>query len=106
MADLSRRKLLRGAVAGAALIPLVHLDTRSAHAAELDPNGPLASGIGYVEDATSVERPAHAGGTPGEEQFCRTCVLYSGDEAQGACGAVGGQIVKGGGWCKIWAPKG
>jgi len=64
------------------------------------------SGIGYVEDATSVERPAHAGGTPGEEQFCRTCVLYSGGEAQGACGAVGGQIVKGGGWCKIWAPKG
>jgi hypothetical protein len=105
MADLSRRKLLRGAVASAALIPLVHLDPRSAAAAEMvTPDDPTAKALNYVEDATQANRTDKAG-TPAGEQMCSTCALYNGDGETAPCTLFQMRIVKGSGWCTAWVPK-
>ena len=46
----SRRRFLKGAMVGAALIPLVNLDTRRAFAADKVPeDDPMAQALKYVE---------------------------------------------------------
>lgn len=106
MADLSRRNLLRGAVAGAALIPLVQLDTRSAAAAEMvTPDDPTAKALQYVEDATTANRMDKAG-VAAADQMCSSCALYQGDGETAPCTLFQNRIVKGAGWCTAWVPKG
>lgn len=105
MADLSRRNFLRGAVAGAALIPLVSLDSRSARAAErVSPDDPTAKSLNYVEDATEADRKDKAG-VPGSEQTCANCSLYMGDGDWAPCTIFQGREVAAGGWCTAWVPK-
>ena len=48
--EFSRRRFLKGAMVGAALIPLVNLDTHRALAADRVPeNDPMAQALKYVE---------------------------------------------------------
>ena len=109
MADLSRRKLLRGAVAGAALIPLVQLDTRSAYADHhenmVTADDPTAKALQYVEDATTANRMDKAG-VAAAEQNCASCALYMGEGETAPCTLFQGRYVKGTGWCTAWVPKG
>ncbi|HSG88329.1 MAG TPA: high-potential iron-sulfur protein [Pseudomonadales bacterium] len=106
MAQLSRRSFLRGAVATAALIPLVQLDTRSAMAAErVTMDDATAKALGYVEDASQANRTAKAG-VAAEDQLCSTCALYMGTGETGPCTLFQGREVVAGGWCSAWVPKG
>ena len=107
MADLSRRKLLRGAVASAALIPLVNLGTRSAVAADVDMvplTDPTAKALGYVQDATTAAGRMDKAGTAAADQMCSTCALYQGDDEIGPCTLFQGRYVNGAGWCTAWVP--
>lgn len=106
MAQISRRSFLRGAVATAALIPLVQLDSRKAFAAEMvTPDDPTAKALGYVEDATTANRTAKAG-VPGDQQHCGACALYQGDGPKGPCTLFQGREVVSTGWCSAWVPRG
>jgi hypothetical protein len=106
MADLSRRKFLSGAVAGAALIPLVSLDSRNARAAErVSPDDPTAKALGYVENAANADRKDKAG-VPGDQQNCTNCSLYMGEGEYAPCTLFQGREVAGAGWCSAWVPKG
>ena len=92
--EFSRRRFLKGAMAGAALIPLVNLDTRRALAADRVPeNDPMAQALKYVE------------ASPEEGKMCGNCALYQkATEADGyaACGIFQSRLVKGTGWCTAW----
>jgi hypothetical protein len=106
MAQISRRSFLRGAVATAALIPLVQLDARNALAAERVPmDDPTAKALGYVEDATKANRMAKAG-VAADQQTCTTCALYMGSGETAPCTLFQGREVVGAGWCSAWVPKG
>lgn len=106
MADFSRRNFLRGAVAGAAMIPLVQLDARRAHAAErVSPDDPTAKALGYVENASNANRTDKAG-TPASEQQCNNCALFMGEGDYAPCTLFQGREVAAGGWCTAWVPKG
>lgn len=74
--------------------------------AKLDEKDPQATALGYVDDATRVDKkkyPAHAAG-----QVCGNCALYQGKpgEASGPCPLFGGKLVSAKGWCSAWAKKG
>lgn len=107
MASVSRRKLLRGAVASAALIPLVQLDARRAVAQDnmVTLDDPTAKALGYVEDATTAPR-ADKAGVAAADQNCASCALYQGDGDMAPCTLFQGRTVKGSGWCTAWVPKG
>lgn len=109
MAEFSRRKLLRQAAAGAALIPLVTLESRSAladhHENMVTTDDPTAMALQYVEDATTANR-ADKAGVAAAEQMCSTCALYQGDGDKAPCTLFQNRYVMGAGWCTAWVPKG
>jgi len=87
-------------VAGVAL-----LGARLAFAADVDPKDPQAVALGYVPDATKVDKgkfPKYAAG-----QECATCQLYQGKDgdAAGPCPLFPGKTVSAKGWCSAYARK-
>lgn len=102
----TRRDILRGTAAAAGMIPLVHLGTSRAWAAEqLDPNDPTAQALKYAEDASTATRPDKAG-VAGADQECGNCALYTAPgDGSGPCALFQGRIVPEGAWCSAWAPK-
>ncbi len=77
----------------------------SAQPARLEESDPLAVSLGYKHDASKVDAkkyPAYAAG-----RDCANCQLYQAKPTDpwGACGAVGGKLVNGKGWCVVWAKK-
>ncbi len=102
---LDRRRFLRLAAASVTTVSLGSLlGTGSALAADkLAVTDPTAVALAYVEKAESSKDPAYKKGTK-----CDTCVLYATAQAAGGyapCGAVGGKLVAGTGWCKAYSPK-
>ena len=88
------------AASGSALALPVHAQ------AKLDEKDPQAIGLGYVADATKVDKkkfPKYAAG-----QVCSNCVLYQAKatDAWGGCPLFGAKQVAGKGWCSAWAKKG
>jgi len=78
----------------------------TAHAADMpmvDPSSAQAKGLGYVEDATTVDQSKYARYQEG--QACSNCQLYGGGEEAGSCGIFPGKKVKATGWCNVYAPK-
>lgn len=105
--DHSRRRFLHRVIAGVALIPLVHLGSRPAFAAEkVTEDEPTAQALKYVADidAADIQRPDKAG-TPGSEQYCHNCGLYQGEEDWGPCTIFQNRLVAGTGWCSAWVPR-
>jgi High potential iron-sulfur protein len=103
---LSRRQLLRGALAGIAAAPAAALVARNAAAAEpLAESDPTAKSLGYVADAKKVDPKANPNYKPG--QVCANCMQYTGKAgaAQGPCNIFPGKDVKAAGWCKVWVLK-
>ena len=60
-----RRTLLKGALLGAAAVPVSALLSRTATAASgrVDPSEPQAKSLGYVEDAAKVDAKTSIAGT-------------------------------------------
>lgn len=74
------------------------------------PSEPMATSLGYVEDASKVDSKkwAKRAGPAGAKQFCYNCQFYQADPAKAkttdaaACTIFGGKSVKGKGWCNTW----
>jgi hypothetical protein len=86
--------------AGAAL-----LATRGAHAAMVDENDAQAKALGYVADATKVNKAKYKQYAAG--QVCSNCALWQGKPTDGAagCALFPGKQVAGPGWCSAYAKK-
>lgn len=111
---ISRRTLIKGALVGLAAVPAAAIANPQAAkpaaaapaaGALLDPASPQAKALGYIHDATKVDAKANPMYKPG--QFCHNCVQWTAaaDAAQGPCNLFPGKVVKGAGWCKVWALK-
>ena len=101
--DESRRRLLKQAALGAALIPLGAVSMRAAVAADgplVTADDPTAKAVNYVDDASGSKSAK-----PGSK--CANCALYQGaaGSAQGPCPIFAGKSVKATGWCSSWTAK-
>lgn len=70
--------------------------------APVDQNGAMAMGLGYREDATTVDSSAQARYQAGQQ--CSNCVLFQGgDKEWGGCPLFAGKVVKSTGWCSAYS---
>ena len=105
--SFDRRTLLKTAIAGFIAAPAAGLISK-AHAADtphLDEKDPLAVAMGYVHDATKVDKaknPQHKAGSA-----CHNCVQLTGKEGDEwrPCNIFPGKLVHKDGWCKVWSLK-
>jgi len=103
---LSRRRFIFAAgAAGAAVLATRALDVAAADAPMVDPAGPQATALGYVDDVTKVDAAKFARYEEG--QHCGNCQLYQGaaDAESGPCLLFPGQAVAAAGWCNSYAKK-
>ena len=98
----TRRKFIQIVpVAGAALLAGREVLAQ----AKLDPKDAQAAALGYVEDASKVDKakqPKYAAG-----QACANCQLYQGKpaDAYAGCALFPGKQVAGKGWCSAYVKK-
>jgi len=105
---ISRRTIVKSAIAVGAFIPALGFIESAAAATALpalSPADPTAKALGYVDDASTVDAKANPTHKP--EQKCSSCAQYQGKagDARGGCNIFAGKSVSGGGWCKVWAKK-
>ena len=101
-----RRTVLKGALLGAAAIPVAALVGRAdAAPVNLDVNDPQAKSLGYVEDATKVDVKANPNYKPG--QNCANCLQaqVKAGESHIPCNIFPGKLVAADGWCKVWVKR-
>jgi len=108
--DRSRRSFLAlaGITGAAALVGMRPALTRAQggaqlpHLAESDPTG---KALGYVEDASKVDKTKFPSYKPGAH--CTTCNFYQGKagDEYGPCQIFPGKAVAGKGWCASHSPK-
>ena len=100
----SRREFIRIVpLAGAAL--LTSRASFGADAPMLDPKNPQAVALGYVADATKVDKAKFASYAAGHD--CGNCQQFKGTAgaATGPCTIFGGKQVHAKGWCSAWVKK-
>ena len=102
---ISRRQLIRTAIAGLAAVPAAALVSGTADAEMLSESDPTAKSLGYVADAKKVDPKANPNYKPG--QNCANCMQYTGKagSAAGPCNIFPGKDVAAAGWCKVWVLK-
>jgi hypothetical protein len=104
---IARRTILKGALLGAAAVPVSALLGRAEAApAKLDPNDPTAKGLGYVEDAAKVDAKANPQYKAG--MTCANCLqapTAKPGDAQVACNIFQGRLVAAKGWCKAYVKR-
>lgn len=103
--EQSRRNFLALAgVTGAAVLAGVRpaLAADAPHLAESDPT---AKALGYVEDASKVDKTKFPAFKPGAH--CATCNFFQGKaaDAYGPCQIFPGKAVAAKGWCASHSPK-
>ena len=95
----ARRIFLIAASAGT-----VGLSLRAQAQALVDEKDPQAVALGYVADATKVNKAKYKQYAAG--QVCSNCALYQGGAAaSGGCALFPGKQVAGAGWCSAYAKK-
>ena len=104
---IARRTVLKGALLGAAAVPVTALLGRAEAApGNVDPNEPQAKSLGYVEDATKVDAKANPNFKPG--QHCANCLQApAGKEGmtEVPCNIFAGRPVAAKGWCKVYVKR-
>jgi len=99
----SRRQFLWQSGSGLLAVPVtLGLRARVAMAGELvDPSGPTAAALSYVEDAATSDKRTDTAA------ICGTCQLFTGEEGSesGPCALFPGKDVKTAGWCTAWVLK-
>ena len=81
------------------------LASTAAQAAMVDEKDPQAVGLGYVADATKVDKAKQAKYAAGQQ--CSNCTLFQGKagDAAAGCPLFAGKQVSGKGWCSAYAKK-
>jgi len=105
---IARRSLLKGALLGAAVVPITALLGRAeaaAPAGRVDPNEPQAKSLGYVEDASKVDAKANPNFKAG--QACANCLQSKGKpgDAFVPCNIFAQREVNAKGWCKVFVKR-
>jgi hypothetical protein len=103
---IARRSLLKGALLGAAVVPVTALLGRAeAAAGRVDPNEPQAKSLGYVEDAAKVDAKANPNYKAG--QACANCLQSKGKagDAYVPCNIFAQREVNAKGWCKVYVKR-
>ncbi len=103
-----RRKMVKMLLAAGPAISLMAASGQVAaeQSAEKVPvDDPLASALGYIEDATKVDREKYPAYQPG--QTCQNCILYPDPTADewGPCTLFQNRLVAADGWCVSWAKR-
>lgn len=116
----SRRSFLKFGMATAAALPLLKLGKAQAAApaaksadAVLEESDPTAKALGYVKDATKVDKAKWPKFKADPAQRCKSCQLYTlvsgaGKDELGKCTlflAPKTRLVHGEGWCNSWVKK-
>lgn len=75
---------------------------------KLSESDPVATALGYKNDASQVDvakYPKRAG-TEGQKQFCHNCAQFTGGDAEwGKCNIFPQGLVSHNGWCNSWVQK-
>ncbi len=103
-----RQFLFKCGASGVAVLGAQGLLQGAAVAADMEPvspSDPMASALGYVEDATTADTEKFSRYEDG--QTCANCLLYQGeaDSEVGGCPLFAGKTVTAKGWCNSWALK-
>jgi hypothetical protein len=106
--EISRRDLMKSALIGSALIPVLSVVGPQVWAADLtplDPNDSTAKALAFVNDASKVDAAAHPTFKP--TQRCSNCLQYQGKptDATGGCTIFPNRSVPAAGWCQVWAQR-
>jgi hypothetical protein len=80
-------------------------EVKAAVGGMVDEKDPQAVSLGYVADATKVDKAKFATYQAG--QACSSCMLYQGaaGSAAGGCGIFAGRQVPAGAWCSAYNKK-
>ena len=101
--ESSRRTLLIASLGAASALAL----SRQAIAAAqlLSISDPTALALGYVLNATTVDKAKYANYAAG--QTCGNCTYYGGKptDSTAPCPFFGGKQVEGAGWCRVYQKK-
>lgn len=97
----NRRQFMKVSVASVAAL----VASKVAYAQPmLEESNPQANALGYVADATKVDKAKFSKYQAG--QLCNNCQLYAAKSpAAGTCSAFPGKLVAGEGWCNLWVKK-
>ena len=98
----SRRQFMILSAAGAATLAL---NSKVQAQAMVAPTDPQAVALGYVTDASKVDKAKYAKFVAGSH--CGNCALYQGaaGSAAGGCALFAGKQVASAGWCSAYAKK-
>jgi len=97
----SRRQFMILSAAGAATLAL---NSKVQAQAMVSPTDPQAVALGYVADASKVDKAKYAKFVAGSH--CGNCALYQGGAAAtGGCALFAGKQVASAGWCSAYAKK-
>ena len=106
----SRRSFLAlagvtGAAALAGIRPALTFAQGGAQPPHLPESDPTAKALGYVEDASKVDKTKFPSFKPGAH--CATCNFFQGkaSDAYGPCQIFPGKAVAAKGWCASHSPK-
>lgn len=99
-----------GVIATALTDKLVPSKAFAADAGVLSSKDPMAVQLGYIEDATKVDKKKwpKRDGAEGAKQFCYNCMFYQSTDADPSkskaapCQIFAGKSVKAKGWCNSW----
>ena len=99
----SRRTLLISSLGAASA--LAFLRQAIAVAPLVSVSDPMAVALGYVLNATTVNKAKYPNYAAG--QTCGNCAYYLGKltDATAPCTMLGGKQVEGAGWCRVWQKK-
>lgn len=71
---------------------------------EVSADDEIAGAVGYIPDATKVNRKRYVGYKSGQQ--CSGCTLYaSASENWGRCRLISKGFVRAGGWCGSYSPR-
>lgn len=108
MIKISRRDVLKKAVAVSSVVPALAFGAESAWASDLKPLSPeesTAKAFGFVTDAAKLDAAANPSFRSG--QTCANCSLYQApaSAAVAGCSIFPGRSVPAAGWCKVWSQR-
>lgn len=107
MSKIARRQFIQlSAVAAAGCFVQPGSEAHAQDVPQLTEDDPMALALKYTHDASGVDPASRA--QPVENQTCANCAQLTGNDGDEwrPCNIFVGKLVKSGGWCSVWVPKG
>lgn len=107
MSKIARRKFIQlSAVAAAGCFVRPGTEAQAQDLPQLTEDDPMAMALKYTHDASGVDPASRV--QPAADQSCENCAQLVGNEGDEwrPCNIFVGKVVKSGGWCSVWVPKG